>query len=328
VNIPPGLAEKLKLWHSAVGELLGQHGFQGAPEYLHAPARYALNAEGKRLRPALCLAAAEAVSGDWRGAVAGATALEVFHTFTLVHDDIMDEDDLRRGQPTVHKQFDVNRALLSGDALLIYAYDLLLEIDPQFLPGALQRFNQGALDVCRGQAWDMEFETAGDIDLQAYETMIDLKTGALLRLACGLGALLAGGSEAQISHLESYGVLLGRAFQLQDDLLEVISSAEVMGKSLGSDLVNGKQTWLWLDLQEHLDSEQQSELNAILGSDKDLESKRQLVQNWMMDSGTLQRADEQVQAWIQEAENHLISAHLKDSEALGLLAGLILSRKK
>lgn len=319
--------KRLDDWRKLIDQELSQHPFQASAAYLDEPCSYALNAQGKRLRPALCLASAEAVSGDWESAVPAALALEVFHTSTLVHDDIMDQDDLRRGQPTVHKTFDVNRALIAGDAILIHSYDHLNRIDRTYLPRALRMFNEAALDVCRGQAWDMQFEAQGDVTLADYQRMIDQKTGALLRLSGGLGALVVGATQDQIDHLMEFGLLIGRAFQLQDDLLEVTSNAGVMGKSLGSDLVNEKKTWLWLDLQEQLDEAGRREWARLLAAPGSLEEKRDIIRGWMSNHGTLQRASEQVNTWIHEAEQRIRAADLVKPEMLQALADLILNRR-
>jgi geranylgeranyl diphosphate synthase type II len=319
---------KLQLWREAIQAELEHNQFAEEPRYLNDPLEYALRAEGKRLRPALCFAATEAFGKDWRIAMPAALALEIFHTFTLVHDDIMDQDDMRRGKPTVHQAFDVNRALIAGDAILIHAYQYINQLPPEVLSEALQMFNQAALDVCRGQAWDMQFETADQVLASQYESMVDEKTGALVRLACGMGALVAGGSREQVAHLESFGLLLGRAFQLQDDLLEMTSSMDVMGKSLGSDVVNEKKTWLWLDLLEQLSEPEAKALHTRLKGDEDLDAKVQAVRQAMKDRGTLVRASKQIHRWVDTGHQHLQTARLQDSSTLEALAQLILTRKR
>jgi geranylgeranyl diphosphate synthase type II len=168
------IKEKLNVWRKAVRHYLIHPQIDPEPAYLMEPLQYALNTEGKMLRPALCLAATEAVGGDWQDAVVVAAALEIFHTFTLVHDDIMDGDELRRGQATVHAAYDSNRALLSGDTMLIHVYQLLAGSNSEKLPQLLKAFNTGAMDVCRGQGWDMQFENSTQVEPRQYEMMIDL----------------------------------------------------------------------------------------------------------------------------------------------------------
>ncbi len=321
------LESRLKVWRQAIQFELEHLNLPDDPGYLSDPVRYALQAEGKRLRPALCFAAAEAIGADWKTALPAALAIEVFHTFTLVHDDIMDEDDLRRGQPTVHKAFDINRALIAGDAILIHAYQLLNQLDTGIISEALRMFNQAAMDVCQGQAWDMQFENSRDVLRSQYESMVDEKTGALIRLACGLGTLVGGGTSEQVAHLSKFGVLLGRAFQLQDDLLEMTSSADVMGKSLGSDVVNEKKTWLWLDIQDQMDPGELAEWQDLMAADNSIEAKLKGIRHWMEKKGTLDRARQQIADWISEGEKHLLDAGLSNITTLKALAELILHRK-
>ncbi len=319
--------KRMEAWRSAITEHLQNPQFDPEPSYLSEPMNYALRAEGKMIRPALCLAATEAVGGNWREAVAVGVALEIFHTFTLVHDDIMDGDELRRGIPTLHKAFGNNRALLSGDTLLIYVYQLISEIDASKFASVFRAFNEGAMDVCRGQGWDMEFETMPHVEPAQYEMMIDLKTGALLKLACHLGGIMGGADEETIKDLSRFGLLLGRAFQMQDDLLEVTSSSEAMGKSLGSDVLNEKKTWIWLDLKSRLSSSELDEWHVMQVAGALQESQRDQVRKWMTTHGTIERAQAFVASCITEAELLLRSSKIKDVTMLQALSGLILNRK-
>ncbi len=321
------LKHKLDQWRIAVRQHLSNPVFADEPAYLSEPMRYALNAEGKMLRPALCLAATEAVGGDWQEAVVVAAALEIFHTFSLVHDDIMDGDELRRGIPTLHKAFDHNRALLSGDTLLIYVYQLLADLGDEKFPQIFRAFNDGAMDVCKGQGWDMQFEQKVDVEPSEYEMMIDLKTGALIKLACKLGGIVGEGEEAAINALSRFGLLLGRAFQMQDDLLEVTSSAETMGKSLGSDVLNEKKTWIWLDLKKNLTQNELDQWGLIQNGDGQLSDvDRQLVKRWMIDHGTIERAQALVQSWVTEADALLAMTTFRDTRMLKALSDIILNR--
>lgn len=318
---------RLDEWRAAVKAHLSQPTFEKEPVYLSEPMHYALNAEGKMLRPALCLAATEAVGGEWKSAVTVGAALEIFHTFSLIHDDIMDGDDLRRGIPTLHKAFDENRALLSGDTLLIYVYQLLSTLDNSKFPQIFKAFNDGAMDVCKGQGWDMEFEQRTDVSPDEYEMMIDLKTGALIRLSCQLGGIIGDGNEQAISALSRFGLLLGRAFQMQDDLLEVTSSASTMGKSLGSDVLNEKKTWIWLDLKKNLTPPEQIEWKQIQKKGTLTDSNRALVHQWMADHGTLERAQRLIQTWVAEADDLLQDSNFKNTQMLKALSDIILNRE-
>jgi len=327
VSKQQAIAHKLDVWRQAVRQHLLNPKIDAEPAYLIEPLKYALNTKGKMLRPALCLAAAEAVGGKWQHAVMLGAALEIFHTFTLVHDDIMDGDELRRGVPTVHAAYDSNRALLSGDTMLIYVYQMLAGMDNDKFPAIFKAFNAGAMDVCRGQGWDMQFEHSTAVMPQQYELMIDLKTGALLKLACELGALVGGADQPTIQALARFGLLLGRAFQMQDDLLELTSSTATMGKSLGSDVLNGKKTWIWLDLQKKLSPDERATWNTIQQSGVLGDAERQLVLGWMTQYGTQAEANRLVQAWIKEADHILLSAGLQDPGTLEVLADIILKRK-
>ncbi len=318
---------RIETWRTAISEHLQNPRFDAEPVYLSEPMKYALKAEGKMLRPALCLAATEAVGGDWHEAVNVAAALEIFHTFTLVHDDIMDGDELRRGLPTLHKAFGENRALLSGDTLLIYVYQHLSDIEESKLSRVFRVFNEGAMDVCKGQGWDMEFENSVHIEPQQYEMMIDLKTGALIRLACHLGGILGGGSDAALEALARFGILLGRAFQMQDDLLEVTSSSATMGKSLGSDVLNEKKTWIWLDLKSRLTENQLNQLQHIQNGGQLAEHHRDQVKQWMVDHGTIDRAQGLIISWISEADALLSSSLFKNTKMLKALSDMILNRQ-
>jgi len=208
--------------------------------------RYALQGGGKRVRPALLVLACESVGGTAAAALDAAAAIEIMHNFTLVHDDIMDNADARRGRPTVHRAWSVNDALLVGDVLVGASYEALLRTRGPgrgALAGVLTR---GLLDVCEGQALDLEFEKRTDVTAREYFRMIGKKTGALLAAAAELGALVGGGTRAQVASLRRFGLRLGVAFQVQDDLLDVVGDAAGFGKTIGGDILEGKRTYLLL----------------------------------------------------------------------------------
>lgn len=213
---------------------------------LYEPVVYALSAGGKRLRPSLALMAADAFGGAADRAVAAAIGLEIFHNFTLLHDDVMDRSDLRRNRPTVHKKWDENTAILSGDTMLTLATECISEVDDSILRKVLVTFNTMAIRVYEGQRLDMDFETADNVKISDYIRMISDKTGALLAAAVKIGALIGGASSDDAMHMAEYGMMLGIAFQIQDDWLDVFGDANTFGKPIGGDINNNKKSFLLL----------------------------------------------------------------------------------
>ncbi len=236
-----------------------------APPTLYDPIRYIMGLGGKRLRPLLTLLAAHAFSDDLGPVLRPALATEVFHNFTLLHDDLMDQAPLRRGQPTVHEKWNPNVAILSGDVMLVRAYELFFEVPPAQLPGILRRFSQTAAEVCEGQQWDMNFETEAAVSIPEYLAMIRLKTAVLLGFCLELGATLAGAPSADVAHLREFGVAIGLAFQLRDDLLDVYGDAATFGKRVGGDIVSDKKTFLLLTAQAQANAAQQAVLAQHIG---------------------------------------------------------------
>lgn len=233
------------------------------PRGLYEPIEYILSIGGKRVRPLLALIAAR-MCGDGDDLAAGmpvALAVEVFHNFTLLHDDIMDESPLRRGKPTVHEKWDRNTAILSGDLMLIQAYDHLASTpDPARLPALLRTFNRVAIGVCEGQQFDVDFERQSQVTLEAYLKMIELKTAVLLGGALEMGALAAGAGRQDADHLYAFGRLTGLAFQLHDDLLDTFGKAAETGKLTGNDIIRNKKTFLYIKSLEALNEGERSEL--------------------------------------------------------------------
>ena len=229
-----------------IAAALAQLTYGEQPATLYDPIRYIMGLGGKRIRPLLTLLAAQLYTDDVAHAVRPALATEVFHNFTLLHDDLMDQAPLRRGQPTVHEKWNPNIAILSGDVMLVRAYELLFDVDPQLLPTVLRRFSQTAAEVCEGQQWDMNFETETQVSIPQYLDMIRLKTAVLLGFCLELGARLAGATEADAEHLRQFGTAIGVAFQLRDDLLDVYGDAATFGKRVGGDIIADKKTFLLL----------------------------------------------------------------------------------
>lgn len=258
--------QKLKLIREAVEEQLTARSLgTRSPEGLFAPIDYTLRLGGKRIRPLLACAAATAFTEAWQRALPVAVALEIFHNFTLLHDDLMDRSPLRRGQETVYRRWGDNTAILSGDAMSIEAYASLAEVaDKSLLAELLPRFSQMALEVCVGQQYDMEFETRSEVRVEEYMEMIRLKTSVLLGSSLELGALVGGATAEQARALYAAGIQLGLAFQIQDDLLDVYGDEKTFGKPIGGDIVNAKKTLLLLYTLEQLQGEDLKRLQEIL----------------------------------------------------------------
>lgn len=242
-----------------VSERIASVGF-GTPDGLYAPIRYSLSAGGKRIRPVLMLLAYNMYRDDVDSIIDNAIGLETYHNFTLLHDDLMDKADVRRGNPTVHKKWNANTAILSGDAMLILAYKLMCGGKALSHPEALEAFTEAALGVCEGQQYDMDFETRNDVSVDEYMEMIRLKTSVLLACALKVGALLADASDADAELLYKTGENIGLAFQLQDDCLDVYGDPAVFGKNIGGDILSNKKTFMLITALEKADEANRAEL--------------------------------------------------------------------
>jgi len=266
------------------------------PYSLYDPINYTLNAGGKRIRPALVLMACNLFSDEIEKALKPAIGLEIFHNFTLLHDDIMDHADIRRGNPTVHKKWNENTAILSGDAMFIKAYEYILECESPNFREILKVFNNTALEVCEGQQYDMEFENRFDVTESEYLRMIELKTSVLLAAALKIGAMIGGASRKDADLLYEFGRNIGLAFQLQDDLLDVYGDVNVFGKEIGGDIVANKKTMMLIkalelakgkDLEDLKKCINQNEFNRVEKIEKvtgiyDKLNIKELVQNKIM----------------------------------------------
>jgi len=267
---------------------------------------YILSLGGKRLRPALSLAACELFGGKAEQALMPALGIEVFHNFSLVHDDIMDEADLRRGQATVHKKWNRDIAILSGDAMLVKAYQYIAQVDAQILPSVLACFSQTALEICEGQQRDMNFESREKVSEEEYLVMIREKTAVLLGAALKIGALCGGASEASADSLYRFGINAGLAFQIQDDLLDAFGDPKKVGKKAGGDILQDKKTLLRIYAQE-LDSEASDTLSA--SSFVNEESKVEAWCNLITQSGAKAKAEAKRDNLLKEALEALEAAH-------------------
>lgn len=239
---------------------LEQQDFNREPKNLYTPVDYILQLGGKRLRPLLTLIACDVVSGSFDKALPAAMAVETFHNFTLVHDDIMDEAPLRRGKATVHEKWDVNTGILSGDAMLILAYQYFENYEPVVFQKLAKLFSKTALEVCDGQQLDVDFETRNDVTIPEYIKMITLKTSVLVAAALKMGAIVAEADDETAIALYNFGLNLGIAFQLQDDYLDTFGDPETFGKQIGGDIIENKKTYLYLKCLEIANKEDQEKL--------------------------------------------------------------------
>ncbi len=235
-----------------------------APEELYQPIGYALESGGKRIRPTLTLMACELFGGTRNEALPAALAIEVFHNFTLLHDDVMDCADVRRGRPTVHRKWDTNTAILSGDAMMIKAYEFLQQLPSDKLLAVLPIFTETALQVCEGQQYDINFERCEEVSIDNYFEMIRKKTAVLLAAALKIGAIVGGATEIDAQNLYNFGIEIGLAFQLRDDYLDAFGDEKAFGKRIGGDILTGKKTFLLITALHRANSEQRAKIKQTL----------------------------------------------------------------
>ncbi len=293
-----------------IEKAIAKQQFQGQPRNLYEPISYILSLGGKRLRPALTLAACELYGSKATEALDAALAIEIFHNFSLVHDDIMDKADLRRGQATVHKKWNQDIAILSGDAMLVKAYQYLAKVDTQVLPAVLEVFSQTAIEVCEGQQLDVNFETQDQVLEADYIEMIRLKTSVLLGCALKIGALVAGASSVEAENLYHFGEKIGIAFQIQDDILDAFGEPEKFGKTPGGDILNNKKTIMMIHALNHANDDQQLHL---LASNIQAAEKIKTVQELFVSLGSKAHAMRVMDRFYQEALVHLEKSNGKDA---------------
>ncbi len=234
------------------------------PKTLYEPSNYIMRSGGKRLRPFLVIAAAKAVGAEFKDVYNAAVAVEILHNFTLVHDDIMDNADKRRGRVTLHIKYDLSTAILTGDSLTAYAYKYLLKDCKNDVHSILSTFTAGVIEICEGQSYDKYFEIRKRVSIGEYMNMIRKKTAALCEMCCSVGAQIGGGSKKEINNLEKYGRYVGLAFQLQDDLLDIYADEAEFGKKVGGDLMEGKKTYLFLKALEKARGEDRKMLLKVI----------------------------------------------------------------
>lgn len=302
--------------------------FPKRPSSLYDPNRYFLSLGGKRVRPVMCLMGNEMFDEIVGDAWHVATAIELFHNFTLIHDDIMDKAPLRRGMETVHKKFGESTALLAGDVMLVAAYDYLSEISTKYLPAVLEIFNKTAREVCEGQQLDMDFENSTDVKMDDYLNMISLKTSVLLAASLKMGAILGGAGERNQNLLYEFGRKLGLAFQVQDDYLDAFGDPEKFGKQVGGDIKSNKKTFLLIHALETASPGQKKQLNELLqrNDDKKVQDVLSIFKKCKVDEW----ANELKEKFITEAFIHLEDVAVVSSrkEPLKQLAQILTQRQK
>lgn len=250
---------------SQINQQIAEMNFGEQPTELYAPIRYLMDLGGKRMRPLLTVLGYQLFADDISKVIRPAIGIEVFHNFTLMHDYIMDKAPLRRGEATVHEKWNENIAILSGDVMLVKAYELLMDVEDQYLRKVLQKFNQCAAEVCEGQQWDMNFEQISQVTENQYLEMIRLKTAVLLGFALELGGILAGANEKNTQLLRKFGENMGIGFQLKDDLLDVYAESDKFGKQVGGDIIANKKTFLLIEALTKAEGNIKKELDYWLG---------------------------------------------------------------
>lgn len=255
----------IKTLQANINEALAKLNYGERPEELYEPIRYIMSLGGKRMRPLLTLMGYSLFDTNYQRAMNAALSVEVFHNFTLVHDDIMDEAPLRRGKPTIHQKWNTNTGILSGDVMLVQAYELLLDIDNQHLKRVIRKFNRCAAEVCEGQQLDMNFENLDNVCEDDYLDMIRLKTAVLLGFSLELGGIVANASENATDLLNGFGVNIGVGFQLMDDLLDVYADAAKFGKQVGGDIIANKKTFLLINALKRAEGQTRQSLEHWLG---------------------------------------------------------------
>ena len=287
--------------------------YERKPKSLYDPIEYVLAAGGKRIRPSFVLMAYNLFHDDVDRILPVATALETYNNYTLLHDDLMDKADMRRGRPTVHKKWDDNTAILSGDTMLVLAYEHLAKCDTKYLKPALDLFTETALEVSEGQQFDMEFETRNDVAEEEYIEMIRLKTSVLLACALKMGAVVAGASDADANALYAFGEKVGLAFQLQDDLLDVYGDPKVFGKAIGGDITSNKKTFMLINAFNRADAETRAELERwTTATEFDPAEKIAAVTEIYNRLGIDKLAEQRIKEYFEQSRQHLDELSVSD----------------
>ena len=295
-----------------IEEGLSKLNFDSSPAELYAPMRYVLSLGGKRMRPLLVLMGCDLFSGNSEKALSAALGIELFHNFTLLHDDIMDRAPLRRSKQTVHEKWSTSVAILSGDAMLVKAYQLMMMSDDRIVKKIIDIFSCTAIEVCEGQQMDMNFENADNLCIADYIKMITFKTAVLLGASLQMGALIAGAGESDANNIYSFGKNIGIAFQLQDDFLDVYGDKNKFGKQTGGDIISNKKTFLYIKAMELLDKLSQLELKKLYSNSVSLAPDEKVKQvTALFDKADMRHhAHNEMQHFHNNALQHFSEIHL------------------
>ena len=292
----------IQFYQEVFSNYLKQFKLDKDPSSLYNPIEYILNLGGKRLRPVLTLMTAELFDCDYQKAMNAALSIEMFHNFSLIHDDIMDDAPLRRGQETVHLKWDLNTGILSGDAMLILAYQLFESYEPELFQKLVKLFSKTALEVCEGQQYDMDYESQEEIDIADYLKMIEFKTAVLIGAAMKMGAIVAKATEVDQERIYQFGKNLGIAFQLQDDYLDAFGDPKTFGKQTGGDIIENKKTFLYLKALEFSTIEDKLELKNLFSiSPNDNILKVDTAKQIFVSSGAAEAALKEVKNYTDKA---------------------------
>jgi len=302
-----------KNYNKALKEYLSKVILVKEPVQLYEPIKYIVSLGGKRLRPVLTLMSCDFFNGDFKKALPAALAMELFHNFSLIHDDIMDEAPLRRGKETVHQKWNLNTGILSGDAMLIIAYQLFEEYEPEKFSELAKLFSQTALKVCEGQQYDVDFETKEDVLISDYIKMIDYKTAVLIGAAVNMGAIVANASEDCKNNSYEFGRNLGIAFQLQDDYLDAFGNLETFGKQIGGDIIANKKTYLYLKTLQNCNTLEKEQLIKLFKeTPKDPSDKIKLVKKMYKKSGAAEESLQEIIKYTRKANSFLDKINISE----------------
>ena len=304
-----------------VNEYLDNLSYDRKPSSLYEPIRYVLSMGGKRIRPVLMLLSYNMFRENPEEILMPACALETYHNYTLLHDDLMDNADLRRGHETVHRKWDANTAILSGDSMLVLAYQRMAQCDKQKMPEVLSLFTETALEIGEGQQYDMDFEHRNDVTEDEYIEMIRLKTSVLLACAMKIGAILAGASKEDADNLYRFGEQIGLAFQLQDDYLDVYGDTRVFGKAIGGDITSNKKTYMLINALLRANDTQRAELEKwISATEFDREEKIAAVTRLYNEIGIDKLAQEKINFYFEQSRKYLAAVSVAENRKAEITA--------
>lgn len=314
-----------------VNETVANIQYPSKPSELYAPIAYTMGLGGKRIRPSLVLMSCDAFGGNFEDAVLPAVGLELYHNFTLLHDDVMDKADIRRGKPTVHIKWNENAAILSGDAMLTMATQYIAKTPARVMAQVMDLFNKTAMEIYEGQQYDVDFEQRLDVKEEEYIHMIRLKTSVLLGCACKMGAIIGGADEKNADAIYRFGELIGLAFQLQDDLLDVYGDEKTFGKAIGGDILNNKKTFMLIKALELSAGDDNKELMSWINAENpDKKAKIQAVTDIYTRTGVKEIAEKRISQYKEEAVAILekINLNIEAKQVFLAFVDMLMNRKK